>query len=205
MQRTNVQNKVAMTQKFHHSQHLSFIDLIRKHRDQKKQFDIADAYKLIYQSVFGPEHLLSDHERVMQRLVQELDAMEGEFNEPLIEPISVDGNVVRLNLRPYKLLKGDATQLFQAMVQSSQQIRGSKDKFLLLWRQFLLAVMAGMFEFDREAVLRFDAQMSTQNYPAVHHSPGYREANRPAYRVLSLNSAMTLVMRLIERDRDNVG
>ncbi len=192
-----------MASKFYQSEPITVIDIIRKNQLQKKQFDIQDAYKLIYQSVFGLEHLLNDQEMARHWLEQELDSIEGESNEPLIEQISDSGEVVRLNLRPYKQLKGTATQLFQAMIFSSQQIHGTRERFLSLWRQFQQAVAAGLLDFDQEALLHFDRFMSAKDYPPIHHSAGYREANRPAYRVLSQKAAATLVKALLKGDRGN--
>lgn len=189
---------------FDQSKPASLVELIRKNQQQKREFYIQDAYKLIYQSVFGVEHLLFDWESARQRLDQELNEIRADSHEPLIEIISISGDVVRLNLRPYKLFEGDSGELFQAIILTSQQIRGSKEKFLSLWGQFQEAVAAGLLNFDREALLQFDKQMSALNYPAVHHSPGYRQANRPAYRVLSRESAMGLVNSLLEKGRGNV-
>ncbi|MDZ7334560.1 MAG: hypothetical protein ONB32_05310 [candidate division KSB1 bacterium] len=181
----------------------SLVEIIRQNQQQKRQFDIQDAYKLIYQSVFGIEHLLVDLEGTRQRLNQELNAIRADSDEPLIEIISVSGDVVRLNLRPYKLLEGEASELFQAMIWTGQQIRGSREGFLSLWGQFQEAVVTGLLNFDKKALLRFDEQMNARNYPAVHHSHGYRQAHRPAYRVLSRESVMTLVNVLLEKDQGN--
>jgi hypothetical protein len=45
---------------------------------------------------------------------------------------------------------------------------------------------AGGIPSTREQVDAFMSEIAAQGYPVVHHSPGYREAYAPAYRVVAL-------------------
>ena len=173
---------------------IKLIELIQWHQTIKKNFEIQDAYKLIYQSVFGIQHILDDKERAKIYLQQEFESINADGHEDLIENISVSGEIVRLNLRPFKYCNGNIDQLFQAMLHSAEEIPGSVKKFLDLWNQFKQAVFRAEMNFDETELRAFDHKMKLENYPARHHSAAYRAANRPAYRVLKKSFADQLIL-----------
>jgi len=176
-------------------QEMNLIRLIKIHQQEKKDVEVQDAYKLIYQSVYGVAHILEFPERAKTFLVQEIASVDSSASEKMIEVISLSGDVVRLNLRPYKFYNGDPDLLFEAMVQSAESIRGSESDFLRDWEEFKTAVSHGRLTFDQQQAKRFDDEMKKAGYPEVHHSQGYRAANRPAYRVLQMNAAVKLLSR----------
>jgi len=169
------------------------IALIREHQKIKKNFKIQDAYKLIYQSVFGVGHLTVNSDLARKNLKQELDSVRAIDDEKMIENISISGEIVRLNLRPYKYQNGNIDRLFQAMLRSAGEITGSRDDFLKRWSEFKQAVILGDLNFDKEHLKIFDAKVKSENYPARHHSAAYKEANQPAYRVLKNDLARKLL------------
>lgn len=174
------------------------VQLIKKHQRIKKYFTIQDAYKLIYQSVFGIRHILTNPELAKLNLEQEFEAIGAEDSENIIENISISGEIVRLNLRPYKYRNGDVDRLFDAMLKSAADIIGSKEMFLRLWHEFKSAVLNGKLSFDQNELIIFDKKVLNEAYPAMHHSPAYRNANHPAYRVLSrINAEKTLAYQNI--------
>jgi len=165
------------------------IIIIHNHQANKKCFAIQDAYKLIYQSVFGIEHLLNDVEVAKGYLEREIDAVVADDVEAMLESIAPDGEVVRLNLRPYKFHRGDVDRLFEAMRRSAELISGSRDDFVQLWGDFKQAVRHNMLDFNPAELAAFDHLVHCENYPPMRHSPSYRAANQPAYRVLKRESA----------------
>jgi hypothetical protein len=171
-----------------------FITFIQHHQASKKCFAIQDAYKLIYQSVFGIEHLLSDVEAAKCYLEREVNAIIAGDAEELIENISPSGDVVRLNLKPYKFRHGNPDRLFQAMLSTAEQIKGSQEDFLKWWEFFKQAVIQNKLDFDLTKLEAFDQKAQSENYPPLHHSIQYREANRPAYRVLKREIAEQLLL-----------
>jgi len=176
----------------------SLISLIEKHQHVKKNFAVQDAYKLIYQGVFGVAHIMENPERANQYLEKEYASVDSSKDEPLIEDISVAGEIVRINLRPYKYSGGSVDQLFEVMTQSVKETNGSKDDFLSLWKNFKQAVFDGHLKFDKQELEVFDRKIKAANYPAVHHSPGYRETNKPAYRVVKKSIAKKLLPNVIK-------
>jgi len=158
--------------------------LIAEHQARHQHFDVRDAYKLIYQGIFGVAHILENREAAQQYLQTEFDAVEPSPNEPLLEEISLNGEVVRVNLRPFKAQQFPLHRLFEVMVQTAEEIQGSQEEFMRLWGQFTTLVREKRLAFDRQTLDTFDAEVRAANYPPVHHSEGYKRANRPAYRVV---------------------
>ncbi len=169
--------------------------LIERHQKEKKQFEIRDAYKLIYQSILGVAHILDDREKAKNYLQREIADIDSIDSEPLIENISISGDVVRLNLRPYKFHYGDVDSLFAAMLRSAETIQGTKADFLKQWKKFKQAVEKGKLKFDVQQLHEFDEEVKRADFPAVHHSQAYREANQPAYRVLTGEQAEQLLKK----------
>ncbi len=160
------------------------IELIREHQQIKKGFEIQDAYKLIFQSVYGIEHILGNADTARKYLVQEFESIDATDDEQLIENISLSEKMARVNLRPYKYRDGNIDLLFQAMLQSAAASSVSREILLAWWDQFKYAVFEGKLNFNKKELKIFDHKLRLNNYPAMHHSPAYRESNHPAYRVL---------------------
>ncbi len=173
-----------------------FIDFMRRQLEERPLLGIEDAYKLIYQSIFGGEHLLTDLAHARQVLFQEFEAITPAADEPLIETISLSGAIIRLNLRPYKFRQGTPTVLFDALQKSAQSVTGSLADFLELWNAFKQAVLRHELPFDEQQLVQFDQKVQAENYPTQHHSAAYRQAYRPAYRILTRHLAEVLVRQL---------
>jgi len=161
-----------------------YVELIEFHQKIKNNVTIQDAYKLIYQSIFGNSHLLQHVDQARIYLIEEFESIQASSEEPLIEPISPQGNVVRINLRPFKRQKKNIDGLFQAMIASARQIAGSVSEIQRVWDEFKQAVAANRLHFDDHGLIGFDHEIQAQHFPAVHHSAAYRMANHPAYRVV---------------------
>ena len=162
----------------------TLIPLLKFHQQTKENFSIQDTYKLIYQGVFGVAHILENPDVAKQYLAKEMNTIEGINSEQLVEIISVSGDMVRINLRPFKKSGGSVEKLFEIMTRSAEETRGDMEKFLNQWGEFKQAVIQGKLNFNIQELEKFDNKVKAENYPAVHHSPGYRKANRPAYRVV---------------------
>ena len=150
----------------------------------KKNFKVQDVYKLIYQGVFGVAHILDNPDLAYQYLKTEFALVKPAADEPIMENISVSGEIVRINLRPYKKAGGKISELFQIMVLSAEEINGSQKQFIWYWEDFKTAVFDGRLKFDKSELNLFDNKIKQENYPAIHHSEAYRQANKPAYRVV---------------------
>lgn len=163
---------------------MHILEIIKHHQQTKQHFSIQDAYKLLYQCNFGVSHILENKEHAKQFLVKEFNSITPSQKEPLIESISTDDQVVRINLRTFKSHNNDINALFRVMLDSALEINGSMSDFINLWQEFKIAVEDGFLTFNKNEMRTFDNLVITQNYPVMHHSDKYRQANQPAYRVV---------------------
>ena len=159
-------------------------DLIDFHLDHYDNLAVQDIYKLLHQGVNGPGHLLADAEEAHQYLLREWRDVEGDTAEPLIDPISMDRKFIRINLRPYKAQGGDVNALWRVFYASAPKIEPNVDRFGQLWERFCTCCKDGLFPFSAEEAERVKEKMAPRRYPPKHHSPFYREANKPCYRVV---------------------
>ncbi len=160
-------------------------ELVRWHLAHHRNLQVQDVYKMLYQAVFGPGHVLAHPEEAFSALAEEFAHLKPDAGELLLEPISPSGTALRLNLRPYKQRGGDLTALWQALLQSARGLSGSKEELLALWDQFAHCVRQGELPFAFAEVEEIDALLRAGGVAAMHHSDAYRRANAPAYRVLT--------------------
>jgi hypothetical protein len=165
--------------------------LLNYHIRIHEGFGLRDVYKLIHQSVFGPEHLgegISEHS-----IEKEMEGLAIETKEPLLEPISVDATACRINLRAMKRRAISPTSVARAVRESAGKFSRDMDELLRLWREVgdsLNSLSCRFRDEDFEQMIRL---LREKGYPPIHHSSSYREHNKPAYRVL-LRSELESVM-----------
>ncbi len=145
---------------------------------------IQDLYKLVYQAAMGNEHLMTDSAMVHAYLIKELESIEASSAEPLLEEISPDGEVMRLNLRPFKARQGDERALFQAMVQTARTFQKSPERLAQYLNYLEKMTRSDAIALDASAMKIFCDEMQRKGFPAVHHSSQYAEKYSPAYRVI---------------------
>ena len=157
--------------------------LLMGHMDRRPLMRVTDYYKLIYQGVFGVGHIMGEGAwGWLEREAEGLDMSEHQ-GEPLIEAISVDGSVVRVNLRPYLREGGSLTALFDSMRETAL-VEGSTEAFMEVWRVFLTLVEEGRIEVDPADLEDIGVELREKGVIPHHHSQAYREAYYPAYRVV---------------------
>lgn len=175
------------------------VALIRAHLERYPQAQIADVYKLLHQGVFGPGHSVASKKAAREWLEHEAGQQTPAAEELLLESIHPDGLIVRVHLRPYLALGGSLSALLDAFVRSAEQVQGDARTMARWWGLFEALCREGELCGDiyqqREAVL-FGRMRARENWPAVHHSPAYFQAYRPAYRVLTAAEAEALCRKL---------
>ncbi|HEX2276064.1 MAG TPA: hypothetical protein VHN13_02935 [Candidatus Tectomicrobia bacterium] len=148
------------------------------------QMEIQDLYKLIFQASFGSEHAVGGFEVARRRLLHELHGLPHGPEEPTADPISPDGRIVRVNLRPYLANGGDPAALLEAFVRTGREYCGAGATLRRYWRYAERMATVGPFAFAPEALQGFFAKIQAAGFPAMRHSPAYTTAYRPAYRVV---------------------
>jgi hypothetical protein len=158
-------------------------ELIVEHRKRYPLMEARDIYKLIYQGTMGPEHLLSDTAGARTKLEQEFQSASSRDDAPLVENISTDSRICRVNLRPFRYRGGESDRLFQVFLASSDFISPRRDRLRSLWSSFVERVEDGHLDFGKIEVERTDRWLREHDFPPLSHSDIYREAYHPAYRV----------------------
>ena len=162
----------------------TIVDRLAEQVKRYPDMQTADAYKFVHQAAFGNGHLITDEAAARTYLRTELDSVSGGASEPLIEDVSPDGSVIRVNLRPFKAQNLDATKLADVMLESAKKFRPDREQFERWWDAAADAALRRTLPFDAAKLSAFGAMRNLEDYPAVHHSEIYAARYRPAYRVV---------------------
>jgi len=145
-----------------------------------------DAYKLLYQGVLGSEHLIDSAESFAHWLVEELGIVAAGRSDPLWEAIRPDGALGRLNLRPFKEVRGDPVALVAACLETGKRPWGRREELVVAWGQVVEANRrAAWAGWDFDELLEVTQLVQANNYPPLHHSQAYTQAYSPAYRLVA--------------------
>ena len=141
-----------------------------------------DAYKLLYQGVFGVGHIMGP--RVWDYLRKEATSLDRneKIADPLIEPVSLEGSIVRVNLRPY-MRNGHPLHLLMEAMRLSD-VTGRPSHFVEEWDAFAELVWSGQLDFVHSEVEEINRVLDRVRPQPMHHTPQYRRAYHPAYRVV---------------------
>lgn len=160
--------------------------LIDEHLAQRPAMQVQDVYKLVYQGVRGPEHLVATPDEFVARLRAEWQAVPADDSEPLQEYIRPDKRLARVNLRAYKASGGEMDELAAACLQATRCAWGTPDDLRQTWTAWVKIGRARPAALPGDVVSTFSRWLEQHEYPAVHHSERYRELYRPAYRLVRL-------------------
>ena len=158
---------------------MTFESVLRDHVTRYPAMQIQDVYKLIHQATMGSEHSISSADSARQWLQRELAEMGSGPEESLVDPISADGQVVRVHLRSFVAQGGDPETLLNAFIRTANEYHGSQRVLKEYWN-----TAADMQQFPSSEMNEFIESMKVNSFPAVHHSADYERLYRPAYRVV---------------------
>lgn len=160
---------------------------VQKQMETYPKSRLLDIYKSCFQDYMGAEHLVSDRQRVKAYLDEELQSTSlDSLMTWLYEPCGVDGRYVRVSIRAIKegLIKED--MLLDAFIRSANT---SERRSIESWRD-RWQVIIGTIEQMRLQLPNYDKDkqfiesiLSAGKY-AISHSPEYREAYHPHYRIV---------------------
>lgn len=160
-------------------------ELIEFQQQHHPRLGAQDVYKLFFEAAFGVGHVLADSSAAVSELMDELASVDSTSSgELLLEPISLYQDVVRVNLRSFKALNLNPSLLVKVMFQSARETLPDTLLFTRLWNEFSSLVRYGMLRFPADEVRVWNAKVEAGSIEAVHHSPEYTAADRPAYRVV---------------------
>jgi hypothetical protein len=158
--------------------------LINYHFWLYPKMQIEDLYKLIYQSVMGPWHLLQDEREAFQSLKNQIEKGIGKERELFVN-IGLENDLVRVNLNVYKEKTGDAHRLFSAMEKTAEIIKPDKSKLQNVWTTVGEMFASGEICFLDYGLWRELTDLLIQNdFPYISHSKIYRKNYFPLYRIV---------------------
>ena len=158
---------------------MTFEVVLRTQFAHYPSMQIQDVYKLIHQAALGSEHAISSLESARKWMERELVEMGEGHDEPVVDPISADGQILRVHLRPFVAQGGNPETLLDAFIRTANEYRGDVKTLKNYWN-----IAAGMGYYPAVEMSDFIQSMQAQDYPAVHHSSEYERLYRPAYRVV---------------------
>ena len=102
------------------------------------------------------------------------------------EPLSADGRLVRVNLRPWRAAEYDPEPVLNAFVRTA----GAMPPDTAHIRAELEGVdacadrLAESLQLSGSEIRKFFNARAAEGYPAIHHSDAFTTSYRPAYRVV---------------------
>lgn len=162
------------------------VSILEAHLAQRPAMELRDIYKLLYQAVRGPEHLISSPQAFTEQLAEEWVALDPGEDDPLCESIRPGRSLLRLNLRPYKAQGGQLDGLVTACLETARRPWGTQAELQKAWEGFTAACRDHSWPgLALEPVEAFTSWVEDNGYPPVHHSAQYRGLYRPAYRLVA--------------------
>lgn len=153
---------------------MKFKDYLDYELNTKLNMELQDVIKMCYQAAFGAEHLLEDLDRARKYFDEEFESIE-ERDVPLYEYISED--VARVDLGAWKASGMPKEWFFDLFVMATKESYGGEEKML------------ESLEMAKGLLNSFEMSKCIDRYVAegirpVHHSQRYRDAHKPAYRLV---------------------
>ena len=163
---------------------------------------LLDIYKSCFQGYMGAEHLVSDRERVKAYLDEELQTTSLDDLMPwYFEPCGVNGQYIRVSIRAIKENMIAEDMLLDAFIRSANSgKRPTVESWRDRWHKIVgtidqLELNLPNYQQDRAFI---DSILSVGKY-AISHSPEYREAYHPHYRIVERGIFERELKPLIER------
>ena len=178
---------------------------VKHQMDSYPQLRLLDIYKSCFQDYMGAEHLVTDKNMVKAYLDEELntttldDLMPGYY-----EPCGTNGNYVRVSIRAIKenLISDDL--LLDAFIRSANsKERPTVETWRDQWHKMVdtidkMELNLPNYQEDRQFI---DSILSIDKY-AISHSPEFREAYHPHYRIVERGIFEREIKPLIEKAKN---
>ena len=160
---------------------------VQKQMETYPKSRLLDIYKSCFQDYMGAEHLVSDRLRVKAYLDEELQSTSlDSLMTWLYEPCGVDGRFVRVSIRAIKegLIKEDMlldTFIRSANTSERRSIESWRDRWhVIIGTIEQMQLLLPNYDKDKQFI---ESILSVGKY-AISHSPEYREAYHPHYRIV---------------------
>lgn len=155
--------------------------LLRHYRDYPAARPV-DMLKLIYQNEFGVGHMIDDPQGSLSRLTAEAVTLPDQPKGPAAEPIG--NGLCRLHLRALRRIGLSAATLHRFFLLSARHPRGNRGSFLEKVEVLKSCCRRDIVSFSESEVQRVVEEWIASGEGPFRHSPAYRAAYAPAYRVV---------------------
>lgn len=175
---------------------------VRSQMDTYPLSRLLDIYKSCFQDYMGAEHLVTDRQRAEAYLDEELNATTLDNLLPwLYEPCGAEGNYVRVSIRTVKEGIISADLLLDAFMRSANRDKHASVKsWGDRWHDILEVIDTMNIGYPNytDDKLFIDSILSVGKY-AISHSPEYREAYHPHYRIVDRSIFDKEILPLIKK------
>ena len=165
---------------------------------------LLDIYKSCFQDYMGAEHLVSDRQRVKAYLDEELNTTSLDDLMPwYYEPCGIDSSYYRVSIRAIKESLVSEDLLLNAFIRSANsEKRPSVESWSERWHKIIgtidqMKLDMPNYQEDKQFI---DSVLSVGKY-AISHSPDYREAYHPHYRIVERNIFEKEIKSLIDKKK----
>ena len=163
---------------------------------------LLDIYKSCFQDYLGAEHLVSDRQRVKAYLDEELSTTSlDELMTWYYEPCGIDSSYYRVSIRAIKEGIITEDQLLDAFIRSANAVkRPAVESWSERWHKILETIDGmnlGLPNYQEDKTF-IDSILAVGKY-AISHSPEYREAYRPHYRIVERSIFEKEIKPLIQK------
>jgi hypothetical protein len=183
---------------------LSIEGLVNRQMQNYPKSRLLDIYKSCFQDYMGAEHLVSDRQRVKAYLDEELNTISLDDLMPwYYEPCGIDSSYYRVSIRAIKESLVSEDLLLNAFIRSANsEKRPSVESWSERWHKIIgtidqMKLDLPNYQEDKQFI---DSVLYVGKY-AISHSPDYREAYHPHYRIVERNIFEKEIKSLIDQKK----
>ena len=161
---------------------------VRKNLQDFPYSTLQDLYKSFFQSIFGPEHLVSDTSKVIAYIDWEI-TQEFNYIYPIYEPVGLNGDFIRVNLSAVIHGYISKEKLADCFIRSSQlPHKYSLEHFKDMWHQIINWIENNNLSLPNyQQDKQFIEDLLAKGEYAWVHSYSYRDYYHPHYRIVEKN------------------
>jgi len=152
--------------------------------------EAVDLYKFLHQAMFGPGHAVTDTNQAADALQSEIAGLGSPgVGEAWCDTLGGEPLLVRVNLRPFVANGFDPGALIKAIEATVNAVHPDPSQMGVALDLVVRWLASEKKQDLARALQDLGRELKRQGYPAVHHSAAYRQAYRPAYRVVDASLA----------------
>ncbi len=170
--------------------------ILLEHAKAYSELQLQDVFKLIHQSTFGCEHLVSTVQKAIEFIKEEFSTCSFPSDEQIT---ALDGNFSRVSLG--YISQGISPEtLGKLFYLSAQKEKASRDELIKKCNTARRLCSEGKLPFNTDDFNAAFGKWQNEDFPSLHHSDIFRELYKPSYRVIS-NDFIPFLPLLIETEK----